>query len=555
MTAKGFAMSPDNPDFRQLERLPSGIPGFDGITDGGLPAGSVTLVAGTTGSGKTVLAMQFLAAGILAFDQPGVFVTLAESPEKLRRFVGEFGWPVAGWEEKGRFAFVDATTDVRVLVVGDNFDFGVLLDRIAAAVERVGARRVVVDSIDVLLERYGDRTAVRHGMEQISVGLERLGVTALLTVGRGDDHGQITASGVEEFIADNVVILRNSLVADVRRRTVSVLKVRGTHHHRGEYPFGIIRGEGIVVIPLVPTAGLPAADQRISTGNLELDEMCGGGLFQDAVTLVSGSTGIGKTTLALRFVLAGIETGRTAVFVGYEESRHQLLRGFRSWGVDFEQLEADGKLRMLCDAPEAMAFDEHLIRIKRTIDEIGADRVAIDSLGTLERAAPERVFREYLVGLTAHIKDQKIAGVLTTTSSALSGSPPAADRHVSALSDAIILLRYAELDGEIRRCLSVLKLRGSDHEKRIREFTLGPDGLTIGGLLPTRGTLTPGATRVTGMLSEEPNPPPPCLINRRGAVPCTCRSDCDAPKLAVLASGLHAKVGRLGPVRSSRSCG
>lgn len=502
-------MSPDLPASTSLERLPSGISGFDGVTDGGLPRGGVTLVAGTAGSGKTVLAMQFLAAGILAFDEPGVLVTLAEPPDKLRRFVGEFGWPVAGWEDAGRFAFVDATTNVAdgVLVVGENFDFGVLLGRIAAAVERVGARRVVVDSLDGLFDRYGDRAAVRHGLERISAGLERMGVTALLTVGRLEDYGPTTAFGVEEFVADNVVILRNVLLDDTRRRTVEVLKLRGTHHHRGEYPFGIIRGEGIVVIPLVSTSGLPAADERITTGNPALDEMCRGGVFQDAVTLVSGSTGIGKTTLALRFVLAGVAAGRASVFVGYEESRHQLLRGFRSWGVDLEQLEADGKLRLVCHAPEAMSFDEHLIRTKRAVEEVGADRLAVDSLSALERSANERVFREYMVGLSAYIKDQKIAAILTTTNSALSSSAPPADRHISALSDAIILLRYAELDGEIRRCLTVLKLRGSAHEHRIREFTIGADGLTIGGILRARGTLTPGATRITGMLSEARNPP------------------------------------------------
>lgn len=499
-------MTNDHPALAPLARLPSGIPGFDGLTDGGLPDGGVTLVAGTPGSGKTVLAMQFLAAGILAFDQPGVCVTLNEDPAKLRRFVGEFGWPVAAWEEQGRFAFVDATTDRvdLVEVVGENFDFGALLSRIAAAVERVGARRVVIDSLEGLFDRFGDRDAARHGLQKLSAGLERMGVTALLTVGRDQDYGSITAFGVEEFVADNVVILRNSLLEGTRRRTVSILKLRGTHHHRGEYPFGIVSGEGIVVIPLVSTSGLPAADERITTGNPALDAMCGGGPFQDAVTLISGSTGIGKTTLAMQFVLAGIEAGGTSVFVGYEENRHQLVRGFRSWGADFDQLEADGKLRLLCHAPEAMTFDEHLIGIKHAVAEIGADRLAIDSLSTLDRAGPRRVFLEYLVGLSAHIKDQKLAAMLTTTSSALSHSAHRPDRHASALSDVTILMRYVALDGEIRRCINVLKLRGSDHEKGIREFTVGSDGISIGGLLATRGLLSPDATQITGMLSVEP---------------------------------------------------
>lgn len=488
-------MTQNRPDPSLMDRLLTGIPGLDEITAGGLPLGGSTLVEGTTGSGKTVLAFHFLQAGIVAFDEPGVFVTLAESPEKLRRFVTEFGWPVAGWEEQRSFAFVDATSDFAagaVMVVGEDLDFGVLLSRVAAAVERVGARRVVIDSIDGLLDRYGDRAGVRRGLQQILTGLESLGVTALVTMGRSEDYGPVRNSGVEEFVADNVVILRNALHDGIRRRTFEALKLRGTHHRRGEFPFGIVRGQGIVVIPIVPSPRPPATSERISTGNPVLDEMFGGGLFQDSVTLVSGSTGVGKTNLAVQFVLAGIAAGRTSVLVGYEESRHQLLEGFRSWGVDFEQLEADAKLRLLCVAPEAASFDEHLISIKRATSEVGADRVAIDSLSTLERYGPERVFREFVVALTAHVKDHQMAALLTTTTSALASTTAPSERHVSALSDAIIIMRYAELEGEIRRCLAVLKIRGSDHDKRIREFTIGDEGIVIGGPLPTAGLLARG---------------------------------------------------------------
>ena len=502
-------MTPPTHAPARLERLPSGIPGFDQITDGGLPAGGVTLVAGTAGSGKTVLAMQFLAAGINAYDEPAVFVSLAEAPDKIRRFVAEFGWAVSAWEEQGCFALVDATTSAANgrVVVGENIEFGVLLGRIEAAVKRVGARRVAIDSLDGLFERFGERAAVRHGLEAIAAGLEGMGVTAVMTMGRLHDYDAVTAFGVEEFVADNVVILRNSLVHDMRRRTVEVLKLRGTHHRRGEYPFGIIRDEGIVVIPLVSESGLPAADERITTGNPMLDEMCDGGVFQDAVTLVSGSTGIGKTTLALRFVLAGIAAGGNAVFAGFEESRHQLLRGFRAWGIDIEQLEAEGRLRLLCDPPEAMSFDEHLVRIKRAIAEIDANRLVVDSLTTLERSGADRVYREFVVGLSAHLKDRKVAAVLTSAHSAISPASPTTDRHISALADTVLLMRYVELNGEVRRCLVVLKLRGSDHDRRIREFTIGPDGVAIGGPLAVQGVLSDG-TAVTAIVGNEPERTP-----------------------------------------------
>lgn len=479
-----------------LPRLATGIPGFEQISHGGLPEGGVSLLIGPAGSGKTVFALQFLAEGVRQYGQPGVFVTFGEPPDKLRRFVTEFGWDVPGWERDGSWAFVDATIggEESTHVVGERFDLTVLLSRITAAAERIGAKRVALDSLRFLFARFGAGESVREGLIRITAGLERLDMTVVMTIGRDEGDG-VTALGVEEYIADNVIILRNGLAEEARRRTIEVLKFRGTRHRAGEFPFAITRERGLVAIPLVVELTQPSGTARITSGIPALDEMCGGGPFQDSMTLVSGSTGTGKTSLALQFALAGAQRGEPAVVVCFEESRDQLLRGAAGWGYDIGALEAAGRLRFLIDYPESHSLEEHLVRIQAAIADIGATRMALDSLSVLRRVGPGRAFLEFAIGLTAHLKQHEIAGLLTTAQITLFGpdTSPTAE-HVSALVDAVVLLRYVEVYGELRKGIAVLKMRGSDHQKAIRELTLGPDGMRIGAPMRTTTGIMSGRT-------------------------------------------------------------
>lgn len=483
-----------------LPRLPTGIPGFEQISHGGLPEGSVTLVTGPAGSGKTVFALQFLAEGVAQYQQPGVFVAFGEPPVKLRRFVSEFGWDVPGWERDGMWAFVDATvgSHENIQVVGTNFDLTVLLDRITAAVRRVGAKRVALDTLQVLSARFGGSAGLRDGLARITAGLEGLGVTAVLTNSHEAESEELTTAGIEEHLADNVIVLRNLRFDEARRRTVEVLKFRGTSHRAGEFPFAITRDRGMVAIPLVLELNQPSGTRRITSGIPTLDKMCGGGPFQDSITLVSGATGVGKTALALQFALAGAEQGEPAVIVGFEESRDQMLRGAARWGYDIEALEAKGKLRFVIDYPEARTLEDHLVRIQEAIADIGATRVSLDSLSVVRRVGPERGFVEFATGLTAYLKQHEIAAILTTAQTTLFGpdiSPTA--EHVSALVDAVIVLRYVEIYGELRKGVAVLKMRGSDHHKAIREFTIGPEGIRIGATLrTTTGIMSARATQL-----------------------------------------------------------
>lgn len=341
-----------------LERVKTGIEAFDDLVMGGLPRGRTTIVGGTPGSGKTVFATQFLAHGITDLGEPGVFVTFEESPAEIEVNMASFGWNVRRWRDQNLLAFVDASPrDADQMVVGD-FDLAGLLARIMHAAKSAGAKRIVLDSITQLFDHFvADQTAVRRELLRIATALKREGLTVLMTAERNNEYGEISRHRIEEFVADNVVILRNALDRERRRRTIEVLKMRGSRHVEGEVPITLVAEHGIVAVPLSSLRlEQQSSSKRVTSGNAELDGMTGGGFFRDSVTLVSGATGTGKTLLVTNFLAGGVEAGERALLVGFEESRGQLFRNARSWGVDFETMEADGRLKVVCLYPEAQSL-------------------------------------------------------------------------------------------------------------------------------------------------------------------------------------------------------
>jgi circadian clock protein KaiC len=467
---------------QSVEKLPTGIASFDVIAKGGLPRNRTTLVSGTAGSGKTVFALQFLAAGIRDSNEPGVFITFEESATDIRQNVWGFGWDLAAWEKEGRFAFVDASPDPGVETVeSGTFDLGALLARVEHAVKKVGATRVAVDSLGAVFSQFSDQSIVRRELFRIASALKHMGVTAVLTSERTSDYGPIARFGVEEFIADNVMVLRNVLEGEVRRRTIEIMKFRGTDHQKGEYPFTIIANGGLVVIPLSAVQlRQKSSTVRISAGNPKLDEMCGGGFFRDSIILVSGATGTGKTLTVTQFLQGGCAKGERCLLLAFEESREQLFRNASGWGFDFEQMERDGLLRVVCDYPEVNGLEDWLVTIQAAVEEFKPARVALDSLSALERIGTVKSFREFVIGITSFIKQKEITGLFTATTSSLMGGTSITEAHVSTLTDSIILLRYVEMFGEMKRGLTVLKMRGSIHDKGIREFTIDGTGMHLG---------------------------------------------------------------------------
>jgi circadian clock protein KaiC len=480
---------------QRVRKLATGIASFDLIAEGGLPQNRTTLVSGTAGSGKTVFAIQFLAAGIAAGEN-GVFVTFEESPTDIRQNMRSFGWDLGQWEQDGALALVDASPDPEVETVeSGSFDLGALLARVENAVRKVGAKRVSVDSLGAMFSQFSDQSLVRRELFRIASALKHMDVTAVMTAERTEDYGPIARFGVEEFIADNVMILRNVLGEEKRRRTIEILKFRGTDHQKGEFPFTIIANAGMVVIPLSSIQlRQKSSDVRISSGNVELDRMCDGGFFRDSVILVSGATGTGKTLTVTQFLAGGAAAGERCLLLAFEESRDQLFRNARGWGMDFESMEKEGMLRVVCDYPEVAGLEDWLVRIKAMVEEFRPKRVALDSLSALERGGSMKAFREFVIGVSSFIKHQEITGLFTSTTPSLMGGASITESHISTLTDSIILLRYVEAFGEMKRGMTVLKMRGSAHDKDIREFTIDQDGMHLGR--PFR--------HVTGILAGSP---------------------------------------------------
>ena len=478
-------------------KLETKIPGLDLISEGGLPRKRTTLITGTAGSAKTVFAAQFLAEGILKTGETGVFVTFEEPPDDIRSNMKSFGWDIPKWEKEGKWIFVDASPQPSFEVeVSGKYDFSALIARIEYAIKKAGASRLSMDSLGAVFNQFSETSVVRSELFKIACAVKKMGVTAIMTAERENEYGSIARFGVEEFVADNVIILRNILEDEKRRRTVEILKFRGTTHNKGEYPFTVLPESGIAVIPFSSMElKQKSSNVRITSGNKMLDQMCGGGFFRDSILLVSGATGTGKTLMVTEFIAGGAKNGEKCLLFAFEESREQLFRNATGWGFDFEKLEEENKLKVICIYPEVYGLEDHIIKIQDAITEFKPNRIALDSLSALERVSTEKGYRQFVISLTSFVKHQEIIGLFTSTTPTLVGGTSITEAHISTITDSIILLRYVEMYGEMRRGITVLKMRGSMHDKNICEFKIDGKGMHIGK--PFRN--------VTGILGGTPS--------------------------------------------------
>jgi circadian clock protein KaiC len=486
-----------------VPKLETGIRGFDEMSMGGVPRRRATVVAGQAGSGKTVLAGHFLAEGVRR-GQPAVFVTLEESADDLRDNLATLGFEIAEWEARNDWRFVDASPvierDDQGRVSVSPYRIETLLAQIGHAVDATGAERLALDSLNAVLRLHEDPRSARSILRELIASMRAMGVTVLVTVETPDDPGGALSSyGVEEFVADNVVLLHHRTEVGIRRRTVEILKMRGAMHHQGEVSFTVLPGQGVQVLPMVRMhTGELHEPVRISTGVADLDRMLGGGLFSGSSLIASGPTGAGKTLLATQFVGQGLARGETCLHLAYEESRDQVLRSAIGWGVDYPTGETDGLLHIHSAYPDAASLDDHLVEIESLLRRHQPARVAVDSLSALERLGSGPAFREFCSRLTATMKAQGVSALLTASATGSAGVPSVTESHVSALADAILLLRYVDVDSHIRRGIAVLKIRGTAHDPAIRQFTITSDGIDIGEPFGTGsgilgGGMTPGS--------------------------------------------------------------
>ncbi|WP_013321813.1 circadian clock protein KaiC [Gloeothece verrucosa] len=462
-----------------VRKIRTMIEGFDEISHGGLPVGRTTLVSGTSGTGKTLLAIQFLYHGIKYFDYPGLFVTFEESPNDIIQNAHSFGWDLNQLIDEGKLFILDASPDPEGQEVVGSFDLSALIERIQYAVKKYKAKLVSVDSVTAVFQQYEAVSVVRREIFRLVARLKQLKVTSIMTTERVEEYGPIARFGVEEFVSDNVVVLRNVLEGERRRRTAEILKLRGTTHMKGEYPF-TITNDGINIFPLgAMRLTQRSSNVRISSGVKTLDEMCGGGFFKDSIILATGATGTGKTLLVSKFLEEGCRRGERAILFAYEESRAQLSRNAGSWGIDFEEMEKKGLLKLLCSYPESAGLEDHLQIIKSEIAIFKPSRIAIDSLSALARGVTNNAFRQFVIGVTGYAKQEEITGFFTNTTDQFMGAHSITESHISTITDTIIMLQYVEIKGEMSRAINVFKMRGSWHDKGIREYSISQDGAEI----------------------------------------------------------------------------
>jgi len=457
----------------KLNKVPSGIPGFDEISHGGIPKGRTTLASGTSGSGKTVFSSQFLYKGITECGENGVFVTFEESPQDIIRNVKGFGWNIEKLVKENKWAFVDASPDYSSSVEVGQYDLGAFLARIAHAVKKIKAKRVVIDSVSALFTHYQDSGIIRRELHELTVNLKKSNVTCIMTAEKPVEDEQISRYGVEEFVSDNVILLHNRLNSyGERERTVEILKFRGLFHDSEEASL-YVGAQGINIYPKPrPKLTGKGFSQKISFGIKGLDDLLYGGVYKNSTTLITGASGSGKTVATLHFIMEGAKRGEKSLLIEFEESPNQLYRNAASFGWDLKKYVDNGIVKLLCCYPEDLRAEQYLQMIQNLVIANKAKRVVFDSISDIQRIYNDRKFRTFVISLNAFLKSHDVTSVFTNTSPQILGVTEITETHLSTASDNIIILKYVELDGRMHRIINALKERGSMHKKELMEFEI-----------------------------------------------------------------------------------
>ena len=472
-----------------LPKAPTGIRGFDGITGGGLPRGRPTLVTGSAGTGKTLFAMEFLLRGILDYGEPGVLLAFEESTVDLTANVASLGFDLKALVAANQLKLESCQIRPSEIVMAGGFDLEPLFVRLEAAVNQVGAKRVVLDTIEVLLSAFQNEGVVRGELERLFEWLKERGLTTVITGERGR-QGELTRYGIEEYVSDCVIVLDQRIQEEVSTRRMRLLKYRGSPHGTNEYPF-LITDRGFVVLPIT-MLGLRygASEERVSTGVEGLDRMLGGGIFRGSTLLVTGTAGTGKTTLVGHLMAAACQRGERALLLSFEESPEQLVRNLRSVGIDLWPYMESGLLTIWAERATAQGLEEHLGRLESLLDDFQPSVAAIDSMASLHHVGTDRQVSTTVEREIDLMKARGITSIIT----ALTRDAEAEESTigVTSITDTWLLLRNVECDGERNRLLFVIKSRGMNHSNQVREFHLtshgaelvdvvvGPNGVLVG---------------------------------------------------------------------------
>lgn len=455
----------------------TGISGFDELTYGGLPTGRPTLVCGTAGCGKTLFASTFLLNGARDFDEPGVFVTFEERPTDIISNVASLGFDVEQLVEEGKIYLEHISIDPSELEEIGDYDLEGLFLRLELAIDQVGAKRIVLDTIESLFSAFTNPAILRAEIRRLFDWLKDKGMTTIITGERGE--GSLTRQGLEEYVSDCVILLDHRVYNQISTRRLRIVKYRGTAHGTNEVPF-LIDQDGFSVLPIT-SLGLNhrVSEERVSSGVPDLDSMLtGGGFHRGSSILLSGVAGSGKSTLAASFAAAGCERGERVLYFSFEESQDQTVRNMRSIGADLQKHIDSGRLRYVAARPTFYSMEMHLAVMLREITKFKPSLVVLDPISAFVGSGDALEVQSMLLRMVDFLKSSGTTGVFTHLMHSQVGTD-GTDAGLSSLMDSWILLLNREVGGEFNRELYLLKARGTAHSNQVREFVMSDTGIAL----------------------------------------------------------------------------
>jgi circadian clock protein KaiC len=478
----------------RLEKAPTGITGLDEVTLGGLPRGRATLICGGAGCGKTMLAVEFLVNGVRDYGEPGVFVAFEETRDELVVNSASLDFDLGKLVRQGKLAIDHVHIDPNEIAETGDYDLEGLFIRLKYAIESVGAKRVVLDTIETLFSGFSNTALLRAEIRRLFQFLKSFGITAIVTGERGENS--LTRFGLEEYVADCVILLDHRVMDQITTRRMRIVKYRGSSHGTNEYPF-IIDEQGFSVLPVTSMAlRHKVSSEVISTGVPDLDAMLGvGGYYRGSTVLMSGTAGMGKSSFAAALARSACERGERVLYFAFEESEQQIVRNMRSVGIDLQPHLDSGRLRIIAQRPFLYGLEMHLVTMHKEIDRFRPGVVIVDPISNLITAGTPRDVTAMLTLLIDFLKTEGITGFFTVLTEN-GGRLETSDVGISSLIDTWMLVRDIEVSGERNRGLYVLKSRGMNHSNQIREFILSSKGIKLVEVyLGSAGMLT-GSARV-----------------------------------------------------------
>ncbi|MEP7306369.1 MAG: circadian clock protein KaiC [Acidobacteriota bacterium] len=495
------AHAPALPVRTQLTKAPTGIKGLDEITLGGLPSGRTTLICGSAGCGKTLLAMEFIVRGATQFNEPGVFVAFEESATELTENVASLGFDLKRLIARHQVVVDAVRIDRTDIEETGEYDLEGLFIRLGQAIDSIGAKRVVLDTIESLFAGLPNLVILRAELHRLFHWLKDKGVTAIVTGERGD--GRLTLQGLEEYVSDCVIALDQEATNQGSSRLLRIIKYRGSLHGTNVYPF-LIDDDGISVLPIT-SLGLqhPASTERISSGVARLDTMLGGkGYYRGSSVLVTGIAGTGKSSLAATFVDATCRRGERALYFSFEESADQLIRNTRSIGIDLGSWVAKGLLLVQSARPTLTSLELHLMTMRKAIDSFKPQGVVIDPLNSFVGDHNEAEVKALLLRLVDFLKTRQITAFMTSLTAG-GHSSEHTEVDISSLIDTWLLLRALEASGERNRAMYIMKSRGMNHSNQISEFVLSDHGVELRDVYVGSSGVLAGSARMAQEAQEQ----------------------------------------------------